>query len=146
MATTAIRERSARASTGTGPLAQSRPLPGASQRLGDYGERLAARFLTEQGLVVLARRWRHGRLGELDLVARDGACLVAVEVKTRRGTAFGAPIEQVTVTKLRRLRRLLAAWLVEQGPCGCVDVRVDVVGVLCRPTGPCVVEHLRAVG
>lgn len=39
-----------------------------------------ARLLQEKGLAVLARRWR-GKAGEIDLVCRDGDCLVFVEVK-----------------------------------------------------------------
>lgn len=121
-------------------------LPGTTRDLGDYGERLAQRYLREHGMVVLDRRWRHGRLGELDVVARDGSCLVAVEVKTRRAEGFGTPVEAVTRRKLARLRRLVAAWAQLHDPPGCADLRVDVVGVLRPPFGPCLLEHVRGVG
>jgi putative endonuclease len=124
---------------------QSMSLPVTARELGDYGERLAQRYLREQGMAVLDRHWRHGRLGELDLVARDGACLVAVEVKTRRAHGYGTPVEGVTARKLARLRRLAAAWVHEHDESGCLDLRIDVVGVLRPPTGPCVIEHLRGV-
>lgn len=70
-----------------------------SRVLGDRGERAAARFLRRQGLRVLLRGYRTP-WGEVDLVARDGAVLVFVEVKTRRQ---GAPAEAVTAEKQRRL-------------------------------------------
>jgi putative endonuclease len=110
--------------------------------LGDHGERIAAAFLTDVGLHVLDRNWRC-REGELDLVARDGDALVFCEVKTRRGTGYGHPVEAVTADKRRRLRVLAQRWLAahdEHAP----DLRFDVVGVLLRPGRPALVTHLRA--
>ena len=116
--------------------------------VGDYGERMAERYLREQGLEILARNWRCS-WGEIDIVARDGGCLVGCEVKTRRGVSFGGPIQAVTLRKLARLRRLAAAWLTEREAKGpgehYPDVRVDVVGVVRPRTGPCVIEHLVGV-
>lgn len=111
--------------------------------VGAYGERLAERRLCAQGLVVLDRNWRCG-LGELDLVCRDGADLVVVEVKTRASVLFGSPLEAVTHRKAARLRRLAARWLAEHEftPDG---VRVDVVGVFLPRRGAAQVEHLSGV-
>ena len=115
----------------------------AKDTLGRYGEDVAARHLVEQGYQVLCRNWRC-ELGEIDIVARDGDWLVVCEVKTRRSTACGEPVEAVTARKVARLRRLAARWLAESGlhpP----HVRIDVVSVLRPPTGRALVEHLRAV-
>ena len=71
--------------------------------LGSYGERMAVRYLTDRGLEVLDRNWRCD-LGEIDIVARDGGCLVVCEVKTRRSTTFGQPIEAVDHRKLDTCR------------------------------------------
>jgi putative endonuclease len=114
--------------------------------LGDYGERMAARYLSEHGLHVLDRNWRC-ELGEIDIVARDGGCLVVVEVKARRSTTFGQPIEAVDHRKLARLRRLAAAWLADRRATGgtvtgVAGIRVDVVGVLRPRRGPCRIEHV----
>ncbi|HET7531937.1 MAG TPA: YraN family protein [Nocardioidaceae bacterium] len=111
--------------------------------LGAYGEALAARHLTEQGMVVLDRNWRCD-LGEVDLVLRDGRVLVVCEVKTRSSLAFGTPIEAVTEQKAARLRRLAARWLAdhEVHP---DEVRIDIVGVLVPPSGPVEVDHVRGV-
>ena len=111
--------------------------------LGAYGEALAARHLTEQGMVVLDRNWRCDA-GELDLVLRDGRVLVVCEVKTRSSLAFGTPIEAVTEQKAARLRRLAARWLAdhEVHP---DEVRIDIVGVLVPPSGPVEVDHVRGV-
>jgi putative endonuclease len=115
----------------------------ATDGIGAYGERVAARALTDQGMRILERNWR-GRQGEVDIVALDGDEVVVVEVKTRSGPSFGHPAEAVTRTKVARLRRLAAEWLAEHdvSPAG---VRIDVVSVLRRRAGAAVVEHVRGV-
>lgn len=113
-------------------------------RLGRYGEDLAARYLRERGLTVLERNWRCEH-GEIDIVAQDAGCLVVCEVKTRRGTGYGDPVEAVTVAKALRLRRLAAAY-VRARELRPQAIRVDVVGVLCRPGRPARVRHVVGVG
>ncbi|WP_061964386.1 YraN family protein [Demequina aurantiaca] len=115
----------------------------AKDEVGRYGEDVVARVLTEQGWEVLARNWRCPD-GELDIIAVDGGDLVAVEVKTRRGSAFGSPQEAVTWRKLHRIRRLIAAWLASQDR-SFPGVRVDVVAVTVARAGAATVEHLRGV-
>jgi putative endonuclease len=115
----------------------------AKDAVGRYGERVAERFLVESGLVVLERNWRCP-LGEIDIVARDGDCLVVCEVKTRTSVAYGHPAEAVTRAKAIRLRALAVEWVKARGvrpP----EIRVDVVAVLRSPQGAAEVSHLRAV-
>jgi putative endonuclease len=111
------------------------------QAVGAYGERVAARHLRDQGLVVLDRNWRCPD-GELDLVLRDGNDLVFCEVKTRRGEGFGPPAAAVTPDKVRRVRRLAAAWLEQTGVRPRV-MRFDVVEVLPQRQGAPLVRHIR---
>ena len=115
----------------------------AKDAVGSYGEDVAARFLVEAGLTVLARNWRC-ELGEIDVVARDGSTLVIVEVKTRSSVSHGTPFEAITERKLHRLERLGIAWMRARGvrPRG---MRVDIVSVLRPRTGPSVVEHVRGL-
>ena len=111
--------------------------------LGARGEQIAAAYLTDLGFRVIDRNWRC-RQGELDIVARDGVALVFCEVKTRRGTGYGHPVEAVTAAKRKRLRLLAQRWLSaheEHAP----DLRFDVVGVLVRAGQPALVTHLRGV-
>jgi putative endonuclease len=114
------------------------------QALGAYGETLAARHLSERGLVVLERNWRCPE-GEIDLVLRDGNTLVVCEVKTRSSLDFGSPHEAVTPAKLARLRRLAGCWLAARGM-PARDVRIDLVAVLRPRRGACVVEHVPGIG
>lgn len=99
----------------------------ARQALGIDGEDTACRTLEARGYRILSRRYRT-RFGEIDLVARDGSCIVFVEVKTRRGGNFGDPAAAVTVEKQRRLAMMAADYLarhrLERAP-----ARFDVVGI-----------------
>ena len=112
--------------------------------LGDEGERLAARYLRCQGYTILVRRYRTA-LGELDLVARDGACIVFVEVKTRRSELAGQPHEAVDTHKQVQLTRLALAFLkryrlLEQ------PARFDVVSIVWEGTArePQIVHYRNA--
>jgi putative endonuclease len=114
-----------------------------SDVVGEYGERVAAEHLRADGMQILDRRWRCP-VGEVDIVAADGSCLVIVEVKTRRSTFTGIPVEAVTWQKRSRLRRLAGVWLAEHES-GWSEVRIDVVSVLLPRRGGPVVDHLRGV-
>ena len=72
------------------------------QRAGAAAEDLAARFLEAHGLRVVARNFRC-RLGEIDLIARDGATLVFVEVRLRRNRHYGGASASIDLLKQRRL-------------------------------------------
>src|SRR5262252_4435772 len=99
----------------------------ARSRLGKLGEDLACRELERRGYVILARRWRR-RQGEIDIIARDGATLVFVEVKTRGGRAFGDAAEAVTVRKQWRLVQLAQLYLACERRFDCA-YRFDVVSI-----------------
>ncbi len=110
-------------------------------RLGAWGEDLAVTHLRAAGMTVLARNWRCAH-GELDVIAVDGSTIVFCEVKTRSGLGFGSPAESLVPAKVRRIRRLAAAWLAEAGQ-GWSELRFDVISVLRLPGAEPVVEHLR---
>jgi putative endonuclease len=114
--------------------------------VGRYGEQVAAEHLTAAGLVILERNWRC-REGELDIIARDGAELVFVEVKTRSSLAFGAPAEAVSPTKSARIRQLALRYLMARREAGddasWSALRFDVVAVLRTTGNGPQVAHLR---
>src|SRR5204863_462697 len=64
-------------------------------RRGIAGEEQAIRYLLSRGCTIVAHRFRVGHT-EIDLIARQGDLVTFVEVKTRRGRAFGSPLEGVT--------------------------------------------------
>lgn len=94
--------------------------------LGRHGEELAARHLEGKGYQIVARNWRC-REGEIDLVAHDGPDLVIVEVRTRRGLAYGSPEESITPAKQARLALLAEAYVQAENWPG--NWRIDVVAI-----------------
>lgn len=96
--------------------------------VGDRGEELALRLLLAEGYDLVERNYRT-RYGEIDLILRDGDCLVFVEVKLRRGTAFGEPVEAVTPRKQETIRSIAEQYIAEREP-EFEEARFDVVGIL----------------
>jgi putative endonuclease len=80
---------------------------------GASAEALAGRFLESQGLTIVARNFRIRR-GEIDLIARDGATLVFVEVRFRRSQSHGGAAESITAAKRARLVAAAQAFLLRQ--------------------------------
>ncbi len=80
------------------------------QRLGQFGEEQAARYLRRRFYTILERNYRC-RLGEIDLIARRGGILAFVEVKLRRDASHGEAREFVTARKQQRLRAAAELWL-----------------------------------
>lgn len=81
---------------------------------GQAAEERAARYLKAQGLALLARNWRC-QFGEIDLILRDGATVVFVEVRSRHRSAYGGAAESITAQKRARLQRAAAAYLAQSG-------------------------------
>ncbi len=102
-------------------------MPTYRTRLGNRGEKLAAEHLKRLGFLILDTNFRC-RAGEIDIVARQGDTLVFVEVRTRRGSAFGTPQESLTPAKGRKIITTAQTYLQthEDLP---LDWRIDVVAV-----------------
>jgi putative endonuclease len=94
---------------------------------GKQAEHLACEWLTRRGLTLVERNYRCP-FGEIDLVMRQGATLVFVEVRLRRSGAYGTPAETVDGRKQARLRataeHYLAARRDSKKPC-----RFDIVAL-----------------
>lgn len=108
------------------------------QRIGRWGETVAAYYLEQRGYHVLAHNVRTGR-GEIDLVARQeaaslrGDMLVFVEVKTRTNEQFGLPEEAVDERKLEHLFRAAEAYLQEHPELAEQEWRIDAIAIQGRP-------------
>ena len=107
-----------------------------AQRLGRWGERLAARHLRRKGYRIVGRRIRPGPRAEIDIVAlgrdRGGPFIAFVEVKTRAGDDFGGPVAALDDEKRRALRRAARLYLrrLSGAP---VRHRFDLVAVVGSP-------------
>lgn len=93
---------------------------------GQEAERAAAAFLQAKGLTVLERNFR-AKVGEIDIVAKDGDEVVFVEVRARATKDFGGAAASVGGAKRRRLIRAASLWLQARGWDGAC--RFDVVAL-----------------
>ena len=92
---------------------------------GTDGEYAVSDFLTGQGYRVTDMHYRRGP-GEIDVIARQGARVVFVEVKRRSSARYGRPAEAVTSDKRRRIVRTALLYLQEKRLVDC-PVRFDIV-------------------
>lgn len=95
---------------------------------GSAAEELAGRYLSGQGLTLVARNFR-ARVGELDLVMTEGRVLVVVEVRARRLTNVSTPAATVDRHKQRRLIRATQFFLMRHRLFASWPVRFDVVAI-----------------
>ena len=109
-----------------------------NQSAGAWGEDLALRYLLRRGYRLVARNYRKRR-GEIDLIVTDDETLVFVEVKLRRSTGFGDPLEAVTSRKQATIRSLAEQYLAENQP-EFETLRFDVIGILATRSGTRIVH------
>jgi putative endonuclease len=88
-------------------------MPEPRHAVGKAGEEAAVQYLCQQGYQILERNYRC-RVGEIDLIARDGRTLVFIEVKTRRSQTFGPAAAAVTLEKQRHLVKASQVYLIQQ--------------------------------
>ncbi len=98
-----------------------------TKNFGNDGEILARKFLESRGLEILETNF-HSREGEVDLICRDGAEIIFVEVKARRSAKFGSAIESVGESKLKKIAAAGQKFLVEN-ELENSDWRVDLIAI-----------------
>lgn len=96
------------------------------QQLGQEGERQALDYLQKQGLILIEQNYRRP-FGEIDLIMREHATLVFVEVRSRAKGRFGGAAASITPAKQRRL--VLAAQSYLQAYAHPPACRFDVVAI-----------------
>lgn len=97
------------------------------RKTGAAYEQAAGYYLEQQGYVVLQYNYRC-RAGEIDLIAREGGCLVFCEVKYRKNGRKGSPLEAVDARKQYRIARCAQHYLMEKR-LGDIPCRFDVIGI-----------------
>ncbi len=100
-----------------------------TRKLGADGEEKAVQYLLEKNYAILKTNYRVGRLGEIDIIARDAEYICFIEVKTRRTGTCGSPGEAVTAAKQRKIHRIAAIYLSNTGST-CACVRFDVIEII----------------
>ena len=100
----------------------------AKQLAGAAAENIAADFLRAKGLEILERNYLR-RVGELDIVARDGDVLVIAEVRTRATDLYGGAAASVNARKQLRVIRAASQLLQQRRELAHLRVRFDVIAV-----------------
>lgn len=77
---------------------------------GVLAEQLAAHYLQQRGLKLLAQNYRC-RAGEIDLIMQDDDTLVFVEVRLRSNPAFGGAAGSIDRRKQQRIIRTAQHYL-----------------------------------
>lgn len=109
------------------PAGADRPGKLTTRQTGDVAEMRARRWLENQGLRFVAANV-HERCGEIDLIMREGAVTVFVEVRFRASGAYGGAAASVTRSKQNKLLQTARLWLARHnGSFDTVDCRFDVV-------------------
>ena len=98
------------------------------RQVGTHYESMAVQYLTDAGYHILERNFRC-RTGEIDIIAKDGAYLVFVEVKYRASAACGSALEAVDYRKQQSILRVAQYYMVSHGYGTQTNCRFDVVAI-----------------
>ena len=98
------------------------------RQVGTSYEKIAAAYLEKNGYVVLEHNYRN-KIGEIDIVAKDGEYLCFVEVKYRKTKYYGMAVEAVDYKKQKIIYKVAEIYLSSnrlsiETPC-----RFDVVAI-----------------
>ncbi len=106
--------------------------------LGAFGERLAFDFLISEGYKILAQNYRFKK-AEVDILAQKGTYLVAVEVKTRRSKAFGAPEEFLKPAQIQRIIKAVDHFVISNDLN--LEARFDIIAIVLSSKTP-EIDHI----
>lgn len=101
-------------------------------RKGRLGEKVARKYLESKGYVYLDANYRN-KLGEVDLIMKDGDWLVFVEVKFKLGLVKGLPEEMIDRHKIYQVRRV--------AECFCQEEKINLNRDKCRIDAVCIVKN-----
>ncbi|WP_110933131.1 YraN family protein [Paenibacillus bouchesdurhonensis] len=109
---------------------------------GRLAEEAGARYLQEQGYVLLKRNWRC-RSGEIDIIAKKEGVIIIVEVRSRsvHSKKYGTPAESVTPRKMKQIRETAIVYLQQTNQLNEI-IRFDVMGVRMEQNEVVKIEHI----
>ena len=113
-----------------------------TRTVGFDAERLAEQYLKRQGLVAITQNFRC-RMGEIDLIATDGNCLVFVEVRYRGAGSYSRAGLTVDIHKQRKLIRTAALYVTKRPKFANSVMRFDVVAIDTDEHGETTIDWIR---
>ena len=102
---------------------------GNSRKTGAAYEQLAAQHLETLGYEMIEKNFRC-RMGEIDLIAKDGPYLVFIEVKYRKDASMCNPLEAVDWKKQKRISKAASYYCLTHGISGQQPCRFDAAAYL----------------
>ena len=100
----------------------------STKQSGDEGEQIARQHLVQLGFQIIETKYRYGKTGEIDIIAKDGDVLVFCEVKMRKNDQYGDPEFAITPKKQAQVRKIAQAYLYEK-EINNQECRFDVVAI-----------------
>jgi putative endonuclease len=100
-----------------------------NKKKGNAGEQKACEYLKNCGYQILEQNFRC-KVGEVDIIARDGDYLVFAEVKYRKSMSLGMPQEAVDFKKQKKISATAGYYMMIKNMRENVSIRFDVVSVL----------------
>ena len=98
---------------------------------GKKGEELACEYLIKKGFKIIETNKRFSRFCEIDIIALDKNTLVFCEVKTRRTTICGSPLEAITKSKYQNIKKGIFFYL-QENP-SYKNFRIDAISIVLEP-------------
>ena len=95
---------------------------------GTVGEELAIKFLQEKGFSIVQKNFHYGKIGEIDIVAKDKDTLVFVEVKARSSFKYGTGLDAITPSKQRQMVTVTKGYI-QINKIVNVPLRFDVISI-----------------
>ena len=99
--------------------------------IGKKGEKLACEYLTKIGYKILETNKRFSRFCEIDIIAKHKETYVFCEVKTRRTTICGSPLEAITKNKYQNIKKGVFLYIQENPTCK--KFRIDAISIVLEP-------------
>ncbi|WP_106225894.1 YraN family protein [Legionella pneumophila] len=99
-----------------------------TQEKGKFAEQLALNYLKEHGLELVIQNYRC-RLGEIDLIMREGAYLVFIEVRSRSNSSFGGGLASITYEKKQKIIKTTSHYMIKYRIQDKFPIRFDVVSI-----------------
>lgn len=109
--------------------------------IGKNGEEIAQTYLIKKGYKIVETNKRFSRFCEIDIIAKDKDTYVFCEVKTRKTTVCGTPLEAITRTKYENIKK--GIFFYKQENPDCKKYRVDAIAIILKPKLE--ITHLRNI-
>lgn len=114
-----------------------------TKTIGDMGEAAAVKYLRKKGYKIIDCNYRC-RFGEIDIIAKFKDYYVFIEVKTRRSTLYGRPIESINAVKMKHILKTLQFYL-SQNRIYNSNIRVDAIEVFMNKENYIKINHVENI-